>query len=243
MSSSYWRAVNKVINEADIIIQVLDARFPETTRNKEIEDKVKAKNKPIIHVQNKSDMVPLKEKQNLKVGYQIFISATKNLGTTKLRSLLRKLKGNRSGITAGVLGYPNTGKSSLINALKQKKSASTSAKAGHTKGIQKLNIGQGIYLLDAPGVYPYKEANEIKLALINCLNPEDLKEPDLVMIELLQKHAKKICKYYRIKPVKDPEETLILLTQRLNLYKKGKEPDVERASREIIRAWQRGKIN
>jgi ribosome biogenesis GTPase A len=242
MTSSFWNVVNKIIRESDVIMQVLDARFPEETRNTEIEDKVKAKSKPIIYVQNKCDMVGKKEKKTLKVGYQVMVSSKENLGTTKLRSLLRMLKGSKTGITIGVLGYPNTGKSSLINALKQRKSASTSPKAGHTLGVQKLRIGPGMYLLDSPGVYPYKEDNEEKLAMINCLNPDDLEEPDLVAVQLILQYGKRVCKFYGVELDKDPEEVLERITMRLNLYKKGKELNIDRASRQIVSDWQRGKI-
>jgi len=242
MSSTFWNVVNKVISESDVVIEVLDARSPETTRNTEIENKVKAKKKEIIYVQNKSDLVPLKDKKSLKVGYQVFVSSTNNLGTTNLRKLLHKLKGDKPFITIGIVGYPNTGKSSLINVLKQRKSASTSARAGHTKGIQKIKISKGMYLLDTPGVYAYKEADEVKLAAINCISAENVKEPDLVALEILKEHSRVICDYYKIKKGKDEEETLELLTARLNLYKKGKELDIDRASRTLITDWQRGKI-
>ena len=242
MSSSFWNAVNKVIKESDVIIQVVDARFPEATRNQEIEDKVRAKKKEIIYVQNKSDLVPLRGKKTLKVGYQVFVSASKNLGTTKLRRLIAQLRGDAKNITIGILGYPNTGKSSLINALKQTRSASTSSKPGHTKGIQKLRIGRGMYLLDSPGVYPYRESDETKLAMVNCLAHDIVKEPDLVVYELIESYGKEIAKYYKIKYCSDPEELLGQLTARLNLFKKGNVLDIERASRQIISDWQKGKI-
>jgi len=73
MTSSFWNVVNKIIRESDVIMQVLDARFPEETRNTEIEDKVKAKSKPIIYVQNKCDMVGKKENfESWLSGYGLF---------------------------------------------------------------------------------------------------------------------------------------------------------------------------
>src|SRR3989344_378475 len=155
---SFWRVVNEVIRDSDVVLEVLDARFPEETRNKEIEEKIKKINqkgihKKLIYVLNKSDLV--KEKFcNLEFDFSpyVFVSAKNNLGTTRLRSLLKEEARKKKPLIVGILGYPNTGKSSLINALKQKRSAGVGAAPGFTRGLQKIKISRDIYLLDTPGV-------------------------------------------------------------------------------------------
>lgn len=244
--AQFWRVVNKVLDEADIILEVLDARFPEETRNKEVEHKIKKKGKKVIYILNKSDL--LKEKiQDIKIDLEphIFTSATKNLGTTKLRKALNDHVEDKP-LMVGLVGYPNTGKSSLINVLKQRKSAKTSSTPGFTKGLQKIRITRNIYLLDTPGVFPYRERSEEKHILINVKDYRKVKEPDLIALEILKKaytkDKKVIENLYGIKPKKDPEKTLELIAKKFNWLLKGGKPNIDLTSRKIIQDWQRGKL-
>lgn len=249
---SFWRVVNEVIRDSDIILEVLDARFPEETRNKEVEDKVKKINakgidKKIVFILNKSDL--LKERfSDIKLDFSpyIFVSAKSNLGTTKLRNLLKRELKNKKQLIVGIVGYPNTGKSSLINALKQKRSAGVASTPGFTRGLQKIRITKNIYLLDTPGVFPYKEKSEEKHALINVKDYRKVKDPEAIAIEILKKASEKdpgiIEELYKIKLKEDPEETLELIAIKFNWLQKGGKPNIDQTSRRIIHDWQRGKI-
>src|SRR3989338_7985505 len=165
---TYWDIVNDVIRETDIVLEVLDARLVDETRNKEIEDKLKKLNKPLIYVINKCDLVDKQEaeRQKKRLRPSVFISATNKLGTTMLlHEILRQARnvGARTDrILVGVLGYPNTGKSSVINALAGRASAKTSPLSGFTKAMQLIKLTKNIYLMDTPGVLPYKESDKIK---------------------------------------------------------------------------------
>ncbi len=248
--TSFWRIVNEVIRDSDIIIEVLDARFPEETRNIEVEDKIKKINakgidKKIIFVLNKSDL--LKEKfSDIKLDFEpyIFVSAKNNLGTTQLRKLLNKNAKKGRPLIAGVVGYPNTGKSSLINCLKQKRAAGTGSMPGFTRGRQKIRITKNIYLLDTPGVFPYKEKSEEKHALTNVRDYRKVKDPDLVAIEILKRIKDKtiIENLYKVKPADNPETTLELIAKKFNWLIKGGKPNIDQTARKIIMDWQRGKL-
>lgn len=250
--TSFWRVVNEVIRDSDVILEVLDVRFPEETRNREVEDKIEKINqkgihKKIVFVLNKSDL--LKEKfSDIKLNFQpyIFVSAKNNLGTTKLRELLKKEAKKRKTLIVGVLGYPNTGKSSLINALKQKKSAGVGSVPGFTRGLQKIRITKNIYLLDTPGVFAYKEKSEEKHTLINVKDYRKVKSPDIVAIEILEmaktKNPNIITELYGVKLKDDPEETLKDIAKKFNWLQKGGKPNIDQTSRKIIQDWQRGKI-
>src|SRR3989338_8776405 len=129
---NFWGIVNHVVKQADIILLVLDARFPEQTDNPELIEK--AGEKDIIYVLNKADLVERKTLEHLKKKYPncIYISSKEHQGTTMLlHKILEIAQGQK--VSVGVVGYPNTGKSSVINALKGRKSASTSPHSGHTK--------------------------------------------------------------------------------------------------------------
>ncbi len=250
--TSFWRVVNEVIRDSDVVLEVLDARFPEETRNKEVEDKIKkitdkGINKKLIFILNKSDL--LKEKfSDIKFDFSpyIFISAKNNLGTTKLRSLLKEEARKKKPLIVGVLGYPNTGKSSLINVLKQKKSAGTGSVPGFTRGLQKIRISKDIYLLDTPGVFAYQEKDETKGALTNVKDYRKVKDPEAIVLQIIQKVMEKdpkiIESLYGVKAKGDPEEILGLIAKKFNWLIKGGKPNIDQTSRRIIQDWQRGKL-
>jgi hypothetical protein len=254
--TSFWRVVNEVIRDADVILDVLDSRFPEETRNKELEDKIdkinsKGVEKKIIFILNKSDL--------LKVRFQdihfsgephIFVSAKNNYGTTQLRSMLRGIqrdlpKANKE-LLVGVVGYPNTGKSSLINALRQKKVADTSPVPGFTRALKKIKIGKDIYLLDTPGVFAYKEKDEEREVLVNVRDYRKVKDPEGIALEILNKAFKNnpaiIKELYGIDPVEDSSETLTAIAKKFNWIVKGGKPNIDQTARRIIQDWQRGKL-
>ena len=161
----YPSIAEKILEDSDIILEILDARFIEDTRNLELEEEIKKKNKQLIYVINKSDLLKKKTKaklENLKPN--ALISCKNRTGTKNLRELIKRLaksikkpEGQFEKIIVGVLGYPNTGKSSLINLLIGKASAGVGSDAGFTRGIQKLRLSDEILLLDSPGVIPEKE--------------------------------------------------------------------------------------
>ena len=168
MPKNFWRVVKKVIDESDILLLVMDSRMVAESRNHEIEVKVAAAHKPLIYVINKADLV---EKESLEKWKKVlkpcvFISATMHLGGSYLREEIQK-HAPSGEFKVGVLGYPNTGKSSIINALKGRSSASVSSQSGHTKGEQKLRAGGKIILLDTPGVIPFGEKDKLKHAMIS----------------------------------------------------------------------------
>ena len=250
--SKFPEILKKVIQNSDIIIQVLDARFPEDTRNLEVEKKIEAKEKKLIYVLNKSDMVSKKQKHQFKP--YIYISSTKRKGSKDLRNQIKiqakKIKKpvEENKIYVGIIGYPNTGKSSLINLLIGKTSAGTGAEAGFTKGVQKLKLSENLYLLDSPGVIPEEEYSAIKKDAIakhvkvSARGYSQVKEPELIISELMKDYAKQIEAFYKIKSKGDVEILLEELGKQKNFLKKGGEINEDQTARLIIKDWQEGKI-
>ena len=241
--AQYWKIVNDVIRESDVLLEVLDARLVEESRNKEIEDKVRKAKKTLIHVINKCDLVEKSQLAKYKRELQpcVFISARKHLGTGFLRKEILKNAPN-DRFKVGVLGYPNTGKSSIINALKGRGSAPTSSISGYTKGIQLIRVSKRMYLIDTPGVFPYKEKDEAKHAKIAARTFADLKDPERACMDLIEEFPSQIEKHYKVKHSEDPEEVLEQIALKLNRLRKGGLPDTDAAARIILKEWQQGNI-
>ncbi len=246
MAAPPWKIVQEVIQESDVILEILDARYPHETRNKDAEKLVKKAKKPLIYVLNKADM--LRERfADLEVPLKpfVFVSATKNLGTTRLRGMLRKYIKTRP-IVVGIIGYPNTGKSSLINVLKQRKSAPTSPIAGFTRGMQKIKIEKRIYMLDTPGVFAQLDYDKIKHALTGTVSIAQMRDQDLVAIEILdimrESNPKVLKELYAVEWKDDVWEVLEDIALHYHFLLKGGKPDSMRAARKVIEDWQKGKI-
>lgn len=240
---NFWKIANFVINKSDILLIVADARFPKESINNEVVDKIRSKEKKLIFVFNKCDLIDKKQYLKLKEDYpkSVIMSAKEHLGNMKLlRAISQKI--NTIQATVGVLGYPNTGKSSIINAIKGKKSAPVSPVAGYTKAMQLVRVSRKIKLLDTPGVIPYKNRNKMMQAYIAALDINKMKDPSIVAQEIIEFLDGIIEDYYNVPKSEDTDETLEKIAVNLNLLKKGNKPDLKRASRKIILDWQKGKI-
>ena len=239
----------EIIKQSDIIIEVLDSRLPEKTRNLETEEKIKKLNKKIIFVLNKSDL----GKKNFSQKPFVFVSCKKRIGAKKLRDLIKmeakRIEKKSERISVGVIGYPNTGKSSLINLLIGKSSAGTGNEPGFTKGIQKIKLLPGVILLDSPGVIPEKEYSSTEIGKIishiqaGARKYSQVKNPELIIAEIMQHNGKKLEKYYDINSLGDSEILIETLGKKLNFLKKGGIVDEDKTSRKILKDIQEGGIN
>lgn len=243
----YWQVVEKIIRESDVVLEVLDARMPELSRNEEIEDKVKKNGKELIFILNKSDLVPqlyLKKIKKLP-GKVFFLSAKDSYGMDKLRGYIFALSKKYENIKVGVLGYPNTGKSSIINSLVRKKKSPVSSRAGTTHGPQWVSMKENILIIDSPGVIPLKENDELRFALIGSRNPERLKNKELVACKIIDLFIdkKNLFDYYGINiDSNNAEEIMEEIGRKRGFLKKGGVIDETRVSFEIIRDWQSGRL-
>lgn len=239
---SFWRHVNKVLQEADLIIEVLDARMIEETRNHEIENKIERLDKKILYVINKCDLADKRELDKIKriLRPSVFISSKDHLGTTILKKKILELSKGKP-ITVGILGYPNVGKSSLINALAGKGAAKTSSESGYTKGLQRIRVDNKILLLDTPGVFPQKEKDLNKHSKTGAISYGKIKDPETAVLHLIEGEQKRIEKYYGISG-EDSEEVLEKIALKLRMLLKGGNPNLEAAARIVLRDWQVGKI-
>ena len=254
---AFPRLVRDVINTSDIVLEVLDARFIEKTRNFEMENFVKKQGKRLIYIINKADLVNIDE---LKANYDLsklkpylFFSSKSKVGRAKLRLLIKiemkKMKISHAKGRVGVIGYPNTGKSTIINILSGKKGAPTSPEAGFTKVQKKIRFNKDIVIIDTPGVFQEKEHPETdikaldKHAIIGIKNFDKVKDPDLIVSNLMKDNPGLFESFYNINANGDAEVLIEELGRKRNFLTKGNIVDIQRTAKEILKEWQKGKIS
>lgn len=239
----------KVLTESNLILEVVDARIPIETRNKVVEDLVIERNKSLIVVLNKVDLVPRefieKARSLIEKDFPVVLfSAHKKFGGNELLSKIREIAKERGILKVGVLGYPNVGKSSVMNLLKGKKVATTSPKPGMTRGETLVKLEEGIFLLDTPGIITLEHPEN--LALKCAWIPEKLQLPVEVSLKLLEKICQErpqaIKETYRVEPEEDPLITLEKIATKLNYKAKGGELDLERTAKKVLWDWIKGFI-
>ncbi|EFA04454.1 nucleolar GTP-binding protein 2 [Tribolium castaneum] len=254
-SKRIWNELYKVVDSSDVLLQVLDARDPMGTRSPYLEKFLKTEkpHKHLIFILNKVDLVPTWATQRwvaiLSKEYPTIAfhaSIMHPFGKGALINLLRqfaKLHIDKKQISVGFIGYPNVGKSSIINTLRSKKVCKVAPIAGETKVWQYITLMRRIYLIDCPGVvYPSAETDTekvlkgvVRVELVN--NPEDYIE---AVLERVRKEY--LVKTYKIEDWTSATDFLEKLAQRSGkLLKKG-EPDIGIVARMVLNDWQRGKL-
>ena len=249
----------EIVKISDIILEVLDARFFQETRNIELEEEIKIRGKKLIYVLNKCDTADVNEKKKelkaLKLYPYVFVSCRKRIGGNLLRNRI-KIEAKRvtlpeegmKRVQVGIIGYPNTGKSSLINLLTGTSSAGVGSAAGFTKGMQKVKLTSDIIILDTPGVIPLSEYSNTNMeaiskhAKVNARDYAKVRNPEYVVTTLLRDFTKQIDKFYQTHSEGDSEKLIEELGRKKNLLRKGGVVDEDRTARIIIRDWQEGKI-
>jgi ribosome biogenesis GTPase A len=187
----FGQIAKSVIYESDVVVEVVDARLLELTRNEDLERTVERAEKRLILCINKADLVPkaFLDKQKKLHENCVFVSCRERHGFSKLREMIyrvaAKSKLDDDKIMVGVVGYPNVGKSSVINMLKGRSSAGVSSRSGFTRSIQNIKITERIMLIDTPGVIPIAENDPIRLSLLASKNPDRLKDPDLFAMAII----------------------------------------------------------
>ncbi|KAF6344623.1 G protein nucleolar 2 [Rhinolophus ferrumequinum] len=254
-SKRIWGELYKVIDSSDVVVQVLDARDPMGTRSPHIETYLK-KEKPwkhLIFVLNKCDLVPTwATKRWVAVLSQDYptlafhASLTNPFGKGAFIQLLRqfgKLHTDKKQISVGFIGYPNVGKSSVINTLRSKKVCNVAPIAGETKVWQYITLMRRIFLIDCPGVVYPSDDSETDIVLKGVVQVEKIKTPeDHIGAVLERAKPEYISKTYKIESWENAEDFLEKLALRTGKLLKGGEPDLQTVGKMVLNDWQRGRI-
>ncbi|KAK7076636.1 Nucleolar GTP-binding protein 2 [Halocaridina rubra] len=254
-SKRIWNELYKVIDSSDVVIQVLDARDPMGTRSTLVEKYMRKEvpHKHLVFVLNKVDLVPVWVTQKwvaiLSAEHPTLAfhsSITNPYGKGALISLLRqfgKLHEDKKQISVGLIGYPNVGKSSIINTLKKKKVCNAAPLAGETKVWQYVTLMRKIYLVDCPGIVPPSHETDVDMVLKGAVRTEYLKIPTDYIAPILERVKREyMVKTYQVDEWKTPEEFMEMLARRSGKLLKGGEPDLNTIAKMVLNDWQRGKI-
>ncbi|ORX97084.1 P-loop containing nucleoside triphosphate hydrolase protein [Basidiobolus meristosporus CBS 931.73] len=279
---AYYKEFRKVMEAADVILEVLDARDPIGCRTKQIERLImeSGTNKRIILILNKIDLVPREvveqwlkflrneyptvafkastqnQRKNLgqsnisvDTASEDLLNTSECLGADNLIKLLKNYCRNsnlKTSITVGVIGFPNVGKSSVINSLRRSKVCGVGSTPGFTKVAQEIHLDKNIKLLDCPGIVFSKGDNGESLSevlLRNCIKVELLEDPVTPVEFIVEKcNPEQLMSLYSVEPFANANDFLIQLAKQRGKLKRGGIPDIASAARSILNDWNIGKI-
>ena len=255
-SKRIWNELYKVIDASDVIIQVLDARDPMGTRCKRIEDELKTRerrHKHMIFVLNKVDLVPVWATrawiQTLSQEYPtiaMHASITNPFGKSALLNLLRQLSrlhSDKKQISVGFVGYPNVGKSSLINTLMGSIVCQAAPVPGETKHWRYVTLFKRVYLIDCPGIVPPNHTDSVSNVLKGAVRIEQLEDPTEYIAPLMAKlRPEYLANQYGIPAWSSPKDFLELLCFRTGKLLKGGDPNLKIGARMVLQDWLQGRL-
>ena len=244
----------------DIVIEVIDARIPISSRNPIIDELVKTKKRIIIL--NKSDLSDGKANAQWsdyfkKQGSMVLaMNCMSGGGVNQLYKILNRLQDEKNEgqirkkpLRMMIVGVPNVGKSSLINRMTGKKSAKTGDRPGVTKGKQWLGLENGMQLLDTPGIlWPKFEDPEVGLNLAFCGSIKDeildVATLALELIKVLQKDYPQLLKdRYKLDEIEEDALTnMENIALKRGFILPGKRIDYERCGKTVLDEFRSGKI-
>ena len=257
------RMMQEDIKLIDLVIALVDARIPISSRNPDIDEL--GKNKARLILLNKSDLA--EEKQNdawveyfKNKGFSVVkVNSRKGGGIKSIQGVIQeackeKMERDRKRgilnrpVRAMVVGIPNVGKSTFINSFAGKACAKTGNKPGVTKGKQWIRLNKNVELLDTPGIlWPKFEDQTVglRLAFIGSIKDELINVEELAaeLIQFMkQKYAGVLAEKYTIEEVEDPYKCLQFIAESRHCLLKGNELDTVKASVLLIDDFRNGRL-
>lgn len=257
------RMMQENIKLIDLVIELVDARIPFSSRNPDIDEL--GKNKSRIILLNKSDLADSRFNKQWMSYFQekgfhvIEVNSRSGAGIKSIHGVVQEAckekiaRDRKRGIInrpvrAMVVGIPNVGKSTFINSFAGKACTKTGNKPGVTKGKQWIRLNKSLELLDTPGIlWPKFEDQRVglRLALIGSMNDEVLHVDELayeLIAFLTQRYPGIIKERYGVEEAGDKYQILQEIAQARNCFLKGGELDIMKASNLLIDDYRGGKL-
>jgi len=252
--------IQENLKAVDIVIEVIDARIPISSRNPIIDELVKSKRRIIIL--NKSDLSDQRVTESwirhfkAAGAYALTMNCMSGGGVSQLLKLLTALRDEKNKdavrkkpLRMMIVGVPNVGKSSLINRLTGKKSAKTGNKPGVTRGKQWLNLGNDMQLLDTPGIlWPKFEDPKAGLNLAFCGSIKDevldIATLTLELITILSRdYPELLVERYKLDTIEEtPLATMEAIAKKRGFIQSGNRIDYERTGRTLMDEFRSAQI-
>ena len=247
----------------DLVIELVDARAPQSSRNPDIDEL--ARNKARMILLNKADLADESANQawmayyREKGFYAVQLDSRRKGGMKAVQGVIAEAckekteRDRRRGIKnrpvrAMVVGIPNVGKSTFINTFAGRAVAKTGNKPGVTKGKQWIRLNRSVELMDTPGIlWPKFDDREvgIRLALIGSVRDEilNIDEISVSLIEFLrERYPDSLRARYEADPQNGPADILLQIAVNKNCLKKGAEPDTSRAAALLVEDFRSGRL-
>lgn len=257
------RMMQEDIKLIDVVIELVDARIPLSSKNPDIDNL--AKNKSRIILLNKYDLANQQQTDAWKKWFEekgFFVAlvnsrsgnGVKNVHEVITQACKEKIERDRKRgilnrpVRAMVVGIPNVGKSTFINSFAGKACAKTGNKPGVTKGKQWIRLNKNVELLDTPGIlWPKFEDQTVglRLAFIGSIKEEILHitELSLELIKFLQEnYSGMLAKKYEIEEAEDELVTLTNIAVKRGCKQKGDLPDLDKAAGILVDDFRNGRI-
>ncbi|MFX1286188.1 MAG: GTPase [Promethearchaeota archaeon] len=244
------RQVFELIRNSDLVLEIIDARFPVLSRVSTIERHLEKIGIPLIIVLNKCDLVPRnicdRAKTVLSQEYPtVYISARNRQGTKILRQKIVQLSQKKQETHVSIVGIPNTGKSSLLNILRGKHVAPTGLKPGVTRHLQLVRVSKQILMYDTPGVVPFDHPSKELQVFMGAVSIDKLEDPlktSFFFIDRIRKHySEGFMQRYNLPSLSIDNEAIIThITQQRGMIMKGAQPNVTEAAKVLMREFIAG---
>ncbi len=256
------RQMQEDLKLIDLIIELVDARVPLSSRNPDIDSL--GQNKARLIILNKADLAD--ERQNeawteyfIKKGFHVVqVDSRKGGGMKRVQAMIqeacrekterdRRRRIKNRPVRAMVAGIPNVGKSTFINTFAGKACTKTGNKPGVTRGKQWIRLNKNVELLDTPGIlWPKFEDQKVgeRLACIGSVKDDllNLEELSLLLIDYLkERYPGVLAKRYGIEEEKEPLKVLEAIAKVRGCLKRGEELDYEKAAGLIFDDFRSGK--
>ncbi len=250
------KEIKKVMGKVHLVIEVLDARIPFSSENPLVSEL--RRDRPVVQILNKSDLADpyITEQWLAVINSRSGVKAIAHQQhqpklAQRLLSVVREMVPSKAPkrTVAMIMGIPNVGKSTLVNALSGRTIAKTGNKPAVTQHQQRIQVGKDLALLDTPGFLWHKLTPRecgYRLAVTGAISDRVVDAEDIAYFAarfLMDRHSDRLGSHYGLDEVPDREDLLLeAIGRRRGLLRKGGVVDVERAAKILLTDLRAGRL-